>query len=122
MRVSVIVPVRNEAAHLRQTLLGLADQDFPATDFEILVVDGRSDDGTRDAVRRLRAEVPTLRLLAHPTRLASPGRNVGVRNAGGKYVVIVDGHCRVRDRRFLGHLVDTFEATGADARGRPQPL
>jgi succinoglycan biosynthesis protein ExoA len=36
--------------------------------------------------------------------------------------VIVDGHCQVRDRRFLRHLVEAFEATGADAVGRPQPL
>src|SRR5262249_14334057 len=46
----------------------------------------------------------------------------GVRHAGGKYVVIVDGHCRVRDPRFLRKLVEAFEATGADTLGRPQPL
>ena len=122
MRVSVVVPVRNEAAHLRRTLLGLARQDFPAADYEILVVDGRSDDGTSDIVRDLRADIPNLYLFDNPKRLASAGRNVGVRHAGGKYIVIVDGHCRVRDPHFLRNLVDTFEATGADTLGRPQPL
>jgi succinoglycan biosynthesis protein ExoA len=122
MRVSVIVPVRNEAAHIRRTLLGLARQDFPAADFEILVVDGRSDDGTPDIVHELRAAIPNLHLFDNPRRLASAGRNVGVRHAGGKYVVIVDGHCRVRDRRLLRNLVEAFEATGADTLGRPQPL
>jgi succinoglycan biosynthesis protein ExoA len=122
MRVSVIVPVRNEAAHIRRTLLGLARQDFPAADFEVLVADGRSDDGTPDIVRELRAEIPNLHLLDNPRRLASAGRNVGVRHAGGKYVVIVDGHCHVGDRRLLRNLVEAFEATGADTLGRPQPL
>lgn len=122
MRVSVIVPVRNEAAHLRRTLLGLARQDFPAADYEVLVVDGRSDDGTPDIVRDLQADIPNLYLLDNPKRLASAGRNVGVRHAGGKYVVIVDGHCRIHDPHFLRHLVDAFEATGADTVGRPQPL
>jgi succinoglycan biosynthesis protein ExoA len=122
MRVSVIVPVRNEAAHIRRTLLGLARQDFPAADYEILVIDGRSDDGTADIVRELRADIPNLYLLDNPRRLASAGRNVGVRHAGGKYVVIVDGHCHVRDRRLLRNLVEAFEATGADTLGRPQPL
>ena len=122
MRVSIIIPVRNEAAHLRRTLLGIAAQDFPATDFEILVVDGRSDDGTPELVRRLQDSIPNLYLLDNPRRLASAGRNVGLRHAGGKFVVIVDGHGHVRDRRFLRHLVAAFEASGADTLGRPQPL
>ncbi len=66
MRVSVIVPVRNEADHLDRTLRGLADQDFPATDFEILVVDGRSDDGTPEVVRELQSTIPNLYLLDIP--------------------------------------------------------
>jgi succinoglycan biosynthesis protein ExoA len=122
MRVSVIIPVRNEAAHLRQTLLELADQDFLDTDYEILVVDGMSDDGTPDIVRELQSAIPNLYVFDNPKRLASAGRNVGVRNSGGKFVVIVDGHCHIRDRSFLRHLVDAFDASGADTLGRPQPL
>jgi succinoglycan biosynthesis protein ExoA len=122
MRVSVIVPVRNEAAQIRRTLLGLAAQDFPTDDFEILVIDGLSDDGTPAVVRELRGAIPNLRLFHNPKRLASAGRNIGVRHAGGKYVVIVDGHCHVRDPRFLRNLVEAFAATGADTLGRPQPL
>jgi succinoglycan biosynthesis protein ExoA len=122
MRVSIIIPVRNEAPHLCRTLRRLADQDFPATDFEILVVDGRSDDGTPEIVGELRSTIPNLYLFDNPKRWASAGRNVGLRHAGGKYVVIVDGHCQVRDRQFLRNLVDAFEASGADTLGRPQPL
>jgi succinoglycan biosynthesis protein ExoA len=122
MRVSVIVPVRNEAAQIRATILGLARQDFPTADYEILVIDGRSDDGTPEIVREPRSTVPNLRLFDNPKRLASAARNVGVRNAGGKYVVIVDGHCRVTGPRFLRNIVEAFEATGADTLGRPQPL
>jgi succinoglycan biosynthesis protein ExoA len=122
MRVSVIVPVRNEAAQVRQTVWDLVRQDFPETDFEILVIDGRSDDGTAAVVRELQRSIPNLHLLDNPKRLASAARNVGIHHAGGKYVVIVDGHCQVRDRRFLRNLVEAFEATGADTVGRPQPL
>ncbi len=122
MRVSVIVPVRNEGASLRTTLLGLARQDFPVTDYEILVVDGRSEDGTLGIVWDLQRAIPNLHLLDNPNRLASAGRNVGVRNAQGEYFVIVDGHCQVDDPAFLTHLVEAFESSGADSLGRPQPL
>ena len=122
MLVSVIIPVRNEAAHIRQMLIGLACQDFPADDFEVLVVDGRSDDDTPTVVRDLQDGVPNLRLFHNPKRLASAARNVGVRHARGEFLVIVDGHCRVRDPRFLRNVVEAFETSGADTLGRPQPL
>jgi succinoglycan biosynthesis protein ExoA len=121
-RVSVIVPVRNEADHIRRTLLDLISQDFSSADYEILVVDGSSEDGTPGIVRALLPSIANLRLFDNPKRLASAARNIGVRHAAGEFVVIVDGHCRVRDPLYLTRLVEAFEASGADTLGRPQPL
>ncbi|HEX3152697.1 MAG TPA: glycosyltransferase [Gemmataceae bacterium] len=122
MLVSVIVPVRNEAAHIRQTLLDLAAQDFPKSEYEILVVDGLSNDGTAAIVREYCQSIPNLRMFHNPRRLASAARNVGVRYARGEYLVIVDGHCRVPNRDLLANMVDAFQSSGADTLGRPQPL
>jgi succinoglycan biosynthesis protein ExoA len=122
MRVSVIVPVRNEAAHIRAIVRGLASQEFATDDYEVLVVDGASDDGTADIVRQLLTTIPNLYLLNNPKRLASAARNIGVEYARGEFVVIVDGHCQVRDPNFLTRLVMAFESSGADTLGRPQPL
>src|SRR5262245_54532374 len=101
MRVSVIVPVRNESACLRDTLLGLSRQDFAVDEHEFLVVDGASDDDTAAIVRDLQSTIPNLKLLENPKRFASAGRNIGVRNARGELIVIVDGHCQVRDPQYL---------------------
>jgi succinoglycan biosynthesis protein ExoA len=122
MRVSVIVPVRNESASIRDTLADLARQEFPADEYEILVIDGRSDDDTAAIVRDLHRDIPNLLLLDNPKRLASAGRNVGVQHARGDFVIIVDGHCQVRESRLLIHLTEVFESSGADCLGRPQPL
>jgi succinoglycan biosynthesis protein ExoA len=122
MRISVIVPVLNEAANIRQTLYGLARQTFPANEFEILVVDGRSTDGTSTIVWELQREIPNLHLFDNPKRLASAARNIGVQNARGECIVIVDGHCQVNDPHLLSRLADAFEFSGADTLGRPQPL
>lgn len=122
MRVSLIVPVRNEAENIRATLLGVAAQDFPVAEYEILVVDGMSDDDTPRIVRELQRTIPNLSLFENPKRLASAARNIGVRNASGEFIAIVDGHCKIDDPRFLTHLVEAFESSGADTLGRPQPL
>ena len=61
-------------------------------------------------------------MIHNPRRLSSAARNLGVSHARGKYIVIVDGHCDIPDDRYLQHLVEAFENTGADSLGRPQPL
>ncbi|MBX7106083.1 MAG: glycosyltransferase family 2 protein [Gemmataceae bacterium] len=120
--VTIIVPVRNEELHLAETLLPLFEQDYPEDRFEILVIDGRSTDGTVSVVELLRADHTQLHLLDNPRRLSSAARNIGVRAARGEYIVVVDGHCELRSRTYLSDMVRAFERTGADCLGRPQPL
>ena len=51
-KVSVIIPVKNEAARIKECLNRLVEQTYPKEKLEILVVDGMSDDGTREIVRK----------------------------------------------------------------------
>ena len=120
--VSVIVPVRNEAAAIEPALRTLLTQDFPADRFEVIVADGCSTDATVPIVRRLQGEFANLKLVFNPARLASAGRNTALRHATKDVAVIVDGHCTVPDRDYLRNVSDAFAASGADCLGRPQPL
>src|SRR5262249_33994890 len=120
--ISVVVPVRNEAAFLGRTLEQLLRQDYEPGRFEVLVADGGSTDGTPDPLRGMVAEHPTLRLLHNPRGWASAGRNVAIRAARGEVIVIVDGHCDLANPRYLRDLADAFARSGADCVGRPQPL
>ncbi|MHC4435459.1 MAG: glycosyltransferase family 2 protein, partial [Planctomycetota bacterium] len=45
--VSVIMPVRNEAGFIKRAIKRVLDNDYPSKRMEVLVVDGASDDGTR---------------------------------------------------------------------------
>jgi succinoglycan biosynthesis protein ExoA len=120
--VSVIVPVRNEARFVGHTLEQLLVQDYDRRRFEILVADGRSDDGTREIVRTLQEGHSNLRLLDNPRRLSSAGRNAGIRAGRGDFLVVVDGHCEIDNSYYLRDLADAFERSGAECVGRPQPL
>jgi GT2 family glycosyltransferase len=119
--VSVIVPVRNEARSIEQTLRSLLAQDFPGR-FEVIVADGLSADATVPIIRRLQGEFDNLKLVYNAKRYSSAGRNTAIRHMTGDYAVVVDGHCHVPDRHYLRNLVAAFEASGADCLGRPQPL
>jgi glycosyltransferase involved in cell wall biosynthesis len=120
--ITVVMPVRNELRFISETLGQLRDQDYPAERFEILVVDGMSDDGTRDVVARIAAKDARVRLLDNPKMRSSAGRNVGFRAGRGDLFVVVDGHCHIPNDQFLRNISECFEKSGADCLGRPQPL
>jgi succinoglycan biosynthesis protein ExoA len=120
--ISVLVPVRNESAFIRQTLAALQEQDYPRDRCEFLVVDGDSDDDTADQVRRLQDADGRVRLFFNPKRFSSAARNIGVRHGRGDLFVLVDGHCTVPHRGYLRAVAEAFEESGADCLGRPQPL
>ncbi|HEY8505086.1 MAG TPA: glycosyltransferase family 2 protein, partial [Gemmataceae bacterium] len=103
-------------------LTALLTQDYDPAHFEVIVVDGQSEDETVAIVRRLQGRFPNLKLLFNPRRFSSAARNVGVRHSSGDYCVVVDGHCTIPDRFYLRNLARAFEESGADCLGRPQPL
>jgi glycosyltransferase involved in cell wall biosynthesis len=120
--ISVIVPVRNEAASIERTLRVLLTQEFPRERFEVIVADGASTDSTVAIVRRLQGEFDNLKLVFNPGRFSSRGRNTALRHAAKDVVVVVDGHCHIPDLNYIRNVSAAFDASGADALGRPQPL
>jgi polysaccharide deacetylase family protein (PEP-CTERM system associated) len=120
--VTVVVPVRNEEKFLEATLQSLLVQNYPSDRYEIIVADGQSEDGTVAVVERLQVEHSNLRLLFNPRRLSSAARNLGIRLGRGEYILVVDGHCEIRNPDYLRQMVEVFERHGVESVGRPQPL
>ena len=121
--VSIVIPARNEEAHLGDLLQDLLAQDFPPDRYEIIVTDGNSMDRTAQIVEEFAACArPRIALLRNPKQLSSAGRNLGVQSARGDVILFIDGHCRVPNSRLLRDTVEIFERTGADCLCRPQPL
>lgn len=95
--VTVILPVRNEIGFIERSVGSVLGQTWGMEHLQVLVVDGLSDDGTRELVERLRTEHPAadLELLDNPGRTAPCALNVGLRRARGEVIVRVDGHCEI---------------------------
>ncbi|MEZ6139247.1 MAG: glycosyltransferase family 2 protein [Zavarzinella sp.] len=121
-RITVIVPVYNEQAHLNETLAGLANQTLPVSEYEVLLIDGGSTDQTLKIAAEFQQHFACLQILHNPKRYSSSARNIGVRHAKGEYLLIVDGHCAVKNPSYLQNVIQAFDRSGADCLGRPQPL
>ena len=95
--VSVILPIRNEAPYIARSLGSVLAQDYPAEMLEILVVDGMSDDGTREIVQEIIARHPgrPISLLDNPQRTKPAAFNIGLAHAKGEVIIPVDGHCEL---------------------------
>ena len=93
--VSVIMPVRNEAQYIERAIASIVRAGEPAASFEIIVVDGMSDDGTRSLVAGLSARDKRILLRDNPQRTVPHAMNLGIRSARGAVIVRIDGHAEI---------------------------
>lgn len=90
-RVSIVIPTLNEGELLRMTVGSIHDRTrYP--DWEILIVDDGSTDGSTAAYRTGNGRV---RVVDGGGMGVARARNLGARHATGEYVVFLDAHCRV---------------------------
>jgi GT2 family glycosyltransferase len=110
--VSVIVCTYNGGRTLEQCLCALRALNYP--DYEVIVV----DDGSTDGTRALLAKHPWVRAIHQENQGLSTARNVGLAAAAGAIIAYTDSDC-VTDPDWLTHLVDQLQRTGAAAVGGP---
>jgi glycosyltransferase involved in cell wall biosynthesis len=90
---SIIIPTRNRLASLDRCLHALRLLDFPADQFEVLVIDDGSSPPV-DPLVATHAKALPLRLLTQQNRGPAAARNLGLQNALGDIVVFTDDDCR----------------------------
>lgn len=109
------MPVRNEAGHIARAIESIRSQ-VCEEPYEVIVVDGKSDDGTREIVERWVGQDSRVRLIDNPTRTTPAALNVAGRAARGDIVVRVDGHWRIPPD-YLRRVDEGFRKSGADSLG-----
>jgi succinoglycan biosynthesis protein ExoA len=95
-KVSVIIPCYNEQSTIRLLLEALCAQTFPRGDMEVVVADGMSQDGTREAIAAFQSDFPELevRVVDNARRNIPSGLNRAIDAARGEFIVRLDGHSK----------------------------
>ena len=116
--VSIVIPCRNEKGHIEACVRSILAQKLPPGDFEIIIADGMSDDGTRDILTRLVQQDARLRVIDNPGRTIPAGLNVLIGAARGRIIVRMDAHTEYAPD-YVHQCLAVLQETGADNVGGP---
>jgi glycosyltransferase involved in cell wall biosynthesis len=115
-QISVLIPCRNEAKHIEHCLTNIYGFTPPPGGFEVIVIDGMSNDGTFDILSQLKNRFPDLIIINNPDKIVPRAMNLGIQYAKGEYIVRTDSRC-VHPKSYLCDLIELSERTGADNVG-----
>jgi glycosyltransferase involved in cell wall biosynthesis len=114
--VSVIIPVRNEARFLDRCLHSVFDADPVPGGMEVVVVDGMSEDGTREILADWARRQPGLRVLDNPRRVVPTAMNIGIRGTRGRWIIRIDAHSEY-SADYFKRCLEVSSRTGMDNVG-----
>jgi len=89
MEISVLIPTYNNRPVLTRTLEALAAQTLPPDQYEVIIVDDGSTDGTAEMIGQFRGSL-LIQYLAQANRGRAAARNLGARAARGRILVFLD--------------------------------
>ena len=114
--ITIILPIRNEAKYIKQTLEPILYQKGIEQEIEILIVDGMSTDGTRDIITKYQKGHPNIILIDNPEKIVSTGFNRALNESKGAIIIRVDGHCEIAPD-YIQKCLECLEKINADCVG-----
>lgn len=91
MKISVIVVTYNEEKNIKNCLDSLINLEYPIEDYEIIVIDGNSEDNTKSIV----LSYNNVKFFSNVDKFTASNRNYGIKNAKYDYVAFTDADCIV---------------------------
>ncbi|MBC7542431.1 MAG: glycosyltransferase family 2 protein [Candidatus Sericytochromatia bacterium] len=117
--VTLVVAARNEAHHITACLDSIVAQTVGLTQLQVLVVDGRSTDRTREIVAAYIAEHgDSIQLLDNARRITPCAFNLGIKAATAPFVGFVSAHSTLAPD-YVAECLEALARSGADDVGGP---
>jgi len=92
IKVSVIIPVYNEEKYIGRCIDSLLAQSFPLSMMEILIIDGGSNDDTKQIIESY--NIDEIKTLHNPKKMVTYALNIGIDNSIGDYIIRMDAHAQ----------------------------
>ena len=109
--VSVMMPVRNEQAHLVAAVESVLSQNYLGK-LEILLAVGPSVDETDRVAKELVAKHPNIKLIENPKGLTTAGLNLAIAQSNSDVIIRVDAHSELSPG-YIARGVELLDQTGS---------
>jgi succinoglycan biosynthesis protein ExoA len=116
--LTIVIPCCNEASSIAAMLDSVCAQDLDGLDWEVIIADGMSDDGTREILERYARAEPRLRVIDNLGRTVPAGLNAAIRAASGAIILRMDAHTSYAPD-YVRRCVELLHQTGAANVGGP---
>ena len=127
MRLSIIIPAYNVEQYLERCVDSCERQDIARTEYEVIIVDDGSKDGTLAVAKRLAEKYDNVAVLTQENGGSSKARNTGLAHAQGDYLWFVDaddyvvencigrvlGLCEINDLDICHFSLTTLRSDGS---------
>lgn len=113
-KASVIIPTYNRKDILEKTLRAITNQSVPPADYEVVLVDDGSTDGTGAMVK---VEFPTVRYIHQPNQGRARARNTGIQAAEGEIIIFIDSDIVANHTFVAAHLAGHTQSEQAIVNG-----
>lgn len=107
MKISIVIPCRNEEKYIGACIESIASAALDENTIEVFVVDGMSDDGTRQVLNELSKKYLWLKLIDNPQRTTPIALNLGIKNTTGELVMILGAHSLL-EKNFFQEVLPCF--------------
>ena len=117
-QISIITPCRNEGKFIEAFLASICGNGYASDNFEIIIVDGESEDNTVDVIHNFMANNPEydIKIVNNPMKVTPVAMNIGIKNAKYEYVMICGSHSSY-PRDYFSKLLSWFDKLDADCIG-----
>lgn len=111
MKISVVIPCRNEAQYIEECIDAIYNCDLPEkTQMQVFVVDGMSNDGTREIVEEIKSRFIGLELVDNSKQLTPFAFNIGIKAGGIVDFVQIIGARHIVSKNYILECIGKLQA------------
>jgi len=114
--ISIIIPCFNEEKYIASCLGSILNSDYKQEYMEILVVDGISNDNTREIVKEYEKKYNYIKLVDNIKKTVPIAMNIGIKISSGDYICRLDAHAKYPSD-YISKLLEWSQKLDADNVG-----
>ena len=114
--VSIVIPMRNEEKYIQKCIESFINQDYPQDRYEILVVDGCSNDNSVEIINKIVCLHKNIKIISNEKKITPIAFNIGIKNARGDYIIIFSSH-GFAERNFISENIKLHLEKDVDCVG-----